>query len=337
MKKYRLPIIILVVIVLLAGIGGVVISQGNYEEMTGWQRTAYALLNKNKIINTDYVGKVSEETWTKEDVYDLKNTNVFTKETGEDFVIMNLTDLHIGDYYYDTPFALREFEAIRNMVAKYQPDLITLSGDMFWTESAIYSAHWVTEFMDSLEIPWAPVFGNHDDDGNCDLNYLADVMMDSHDASVWENQIDWYKWAATGINGVNGSPVESTVIFHIPLAQYVYAYEEAWDEENQCWKEGYDAFGMKKEKICPEEDENEVPIDNGFFAAMKEIGTTKNTICGHDHINDFSIVYEGIRLSYSTRLGISGSYHVDNMGATLIIINDEGTAAVRHITRYEED
>ena len=373
MKKYRLPIILVVIVVLLLGIGGVVISQGNYEEMTGWQRTAYALLNKNKIINTDYVGEVSTDTWSKEDAYRLEDTVVFSKESGEDFVVMNLTDLHIGDYYYDTPFALREFEAIRNMVEKYQPDLITLSGDMFWTESAIYSAHWVSEFLDSLEIPWAPVFGNHDDDGNCDLNYLADIMMDSqycvmkkgapelgvgnyvinirqdekivhsfimmdsHDASVWENQIDWYKWAATGVNDVNGSPVESTVIFHIPLAQYVYAYEEAWDEEKQCWKEGYDAFGMQKEKICPEEDENGNPVDNGFFAAMKEIGTTKNTICGHDHINDFSIVYDGIRLSYSMRLGISGSYHVDNMGATLITINDEGNASVRHITRYEEE
>ena len=373
MKKYRLPIVIVLIAAILCGVGVGYINQGNYEEMTGWKRTAYALINREKIINTEYVGEVSTESWSKDDVYRLEDTIVLEKEAGEDFVIMNLTDLHNGDYYYDSPFMWREFETIRVMVEKYQPDLITLSGDTVWTDSAIYSMNIITEFLDSLGIPWAPIFGNHDDDGNCDLNYLADIMMsgenclmkkgapalgvgnyvvnikqdekivhslilmDSHDASVWDNQIDWYKWAANGVSEVNGSPVESTVLFHIPLAQYVYAYEEAWDEENQCWKEGYDAFGMKKEKICPEEDENEVPIDNGFFAAMKEVGTTKNTLCGHDHINDFSIVYEGIRLSYSMRLGISGSYHVDNMGATLITIDDEGSASVRHVTRYDEE
>ena len=377
MKKYRVLLIILLVAALLLGTGVCIVNQGNYEEMTGWKRTAYAILNKNKIINTDYIGKVSEETWSPEDSYLLEDTIVLTKEPGKDFVVMNLTDLHIGDYYYDTPFALREFEAIRRMAELYQPDLITISGDTFWTESAVYTAHWVSEFMDSLEIPWAPIFGNHDDDGNCDLNYLADVMMDSeyclfrkgapelgvgnyvinicqeadgkqevmhsilmmdsHDASIWENQIDWYKWATAGVNEINGSPVESTVIFHIPIAQYVYAYEEAWDEENGCWKEGYDAFGLKKEIQCPEMDENGEPIDNGFFAAMKEIGTTKNTLCGHDHINDYSIVYDGIRLTYSKRLGISGAYDVDNMGATLITINDEGCASVRHVTRYDEE
>ena len=373
MKKYRLPIIILLVAAILCGVGVGYINQGNYEEMTGWKRTAYMILNRNQIINTDYVGEVSTDTWSKDDEYRLEDTVVLGKEAGEDFVVMNFADLHIGDYHYDALFALREVETIRLLVEKYQPDLITLSGDNIWSDSTIYSAHWLSEFLDSLGVPWAPVMGNHEDDGNCDLNYIADVMMnskncllqkgapelgvgnyviniaqgdemvhslilmDSHYTGVWENQIEWYKWAATGINEANGSPVESTVIFHVPIAQYVYAYEEAWDEETQSWKEGYDAFGLMKETPCPEVDEDGNPVDNGFFAAMKEVGTTKNALCGHDHINNYSIVYEGIRLTYSMRLGISGSYDVDNMGATLITIDDEGSASVRHVTRYDEE
>lgn len=31
--------------------------------------------------------------------------------------------------------------------------------------------------MESFGIPWAPIFGKHDDEGNCDLNFIADTML----------------------------------------------------------------------------------------------------------------------------------------------------------------
>ena len=276
-------------------------------------------------------------------------------------MVLNITDIHMCDYDYYGPFNLRILEFIRVMAERYQPDLITLSGDMFSTDSVIWSANALTELLDSLQIPWAPIFGNHDDGGNCDLNYLADVMMkskyclfqkgdpamgvgnyvvnvcqgeevvhslilmDTHGDGLWENQIQWYKWAASGVNA------PSTVIMHIPTVQYEMAYDLAWDEENGCWKEGYDAFGSLKESICAEPSE-----DNGFFDAVKEVGLTKNILCGHDHTNSFSIVYEGVRLTYSMRFGIYGRYSAENMGATLLTIDSEGNVQIEHVDRFGE-
>lgn len=347
-----------------------VVDAGNYEQMSGWQRKLYAIMNREEIINTEYVGKVSDETWSADDVYTLNNTAVLVKEPGEDFVIMNITDLHMMDYSdYEELQALRDTRAlsfIGMMAREIQPDLITISGDIFAedTGSVIYAVHRLSEYLDNLGIPWAPIFDNHDDAANCDDNYIADIMlqyeycllkkgdpnmgvgnyiinvsegdevvhsillMDSHGGNVWDNQMEWYKWAIEGVGGV-----PSTVITHVPLAQYVYAYNEAWDSENDCWKDGYDAFGAKREDECCALDENGEPIDNGFFSLMQSLGSTTNVICGHDHVNNYSILYQGIRLTYSNRIGIGSG---ESTGSTVLTIHSDGSTDVEHYYVYTD-
>ena len=374
-KKHIIIIAIILAIVLLGGAGVLAINQGNYEEMTGLQRTVYAILNRDKIINTEYVGEVSDYTWTAEEEYQLENTSIVMKEAGEDFVIMNITDIHMSDYTQDATLTIRTFDSIRMLVEKHQPDLITLSGDMIWKDSEIYSAHRLTEFMDSLEIPWAPIFGNHDGEGNADKNYLAEVfmtgeyclmqkgdpnhgvgnyvvniceevngqkeivhsliMMDSHNGQFLEGQVEWYAWAAEGANKVAGKDVASSIILHVPIAQFQYAWDAAWDAEKEEWREGYDAFGAKGEEVVCDRDENDNPVDYGLFAKVKEIGTTKDIICGHDHVNNFSIVYEDVRLTYGLRLGLGAYFDLDSMGVTLLTVDDEGNTTLEHDYRYD--
>lgn len=33
--------------------------------------------------------------------------------------------------------------------------------------------------MDSFQIPWAPINGNHDGEGNADFNWIADEFLKS--------------------------------------------------------------------------------------------------------------------------------------------------------------
>ena len=339
-------------------IGCVFLAQGDFEEMTGLRQGTYAVLNREKLENTEFVGQQSADSWDENDPYSLENTAVLQKQPGKDFVVLNLTDIHMADFDCYGSFNIRLFSHIRALAEDAQPDLITISGDLFSSDSVVWSAHQLTELMDSLGIPWAPVFGNHDDGGNCDLNYLADVMMesdlclmkkgdpdlgvgnyvvnicegetvihslilmDSHGDGLHENQYPWYQWAAEGANA------PSTVILHIPLEEYRTAYDAAWDGSG--WKEGFEAFGDRKEAICPEEG------SEGFFELVQHIGLTRNILCGHDHTNDFSVLYEGVRLSYGMRLGVYGSHHPDNMGATLLTIDDAGTLELKHIHRFGE-
>ena len=359
MKKKTVILVLVLLLCVSLVSAGILLAQGDFETLSGWRQTAWAVMNRTKLHNTEFIGSVSTDTWSETDGYALENTAVLQKEAGRDFVVMNLTDLHLTDLDYFGGHNSRLFSHIRVLAEKAQPDLITVSGDLVCSASAALSVHQFTDFMDSLGIPWAPVFGNHDNDGNCDLNYLADVMsessycllekgdpalgvgnyivnicqgdvivhslilMDSHEEGLWEDQIGWYRWAA------EGAAAPSTVIMHIPIIQYEQAYSEAWGENG--WKDGFDAFGEKKEEIC-EEPEGQ---DTGFFAAVQEIGLTKNILCGHDHINDFSLVYEGVRLSYSMRLGVYGAHDPENMGASVLTIGEDGGATLSHIHRYE--
>ena len=65
---------------------------------------------------------------------------------------------------------------------------------------------------------------------------------------------------------------------------------------------------------------------------MRKLGSTKNVIVGHDHLNNFSINYQGIRLTYgmaSSSVGLK-----KKVGGTLLTINDEGKADLCHIPLY---
>lgn len=376
MKKNYIFAALILALVIACVATAVIVGGGDYESLSGWQKGLYAVLHREQILNTEYKGTASEYVWSADLPYRLEDHGVIQKDPNKDFVVMNVTDIHMSDFTQDAVTNIRNLENIRRKAEELQPDLITLSGDMFWTQmtdgSVYHSVHRLTEFMDSLGIPWAPVFGNHDDEGNCDKNYLAEEMMkgkfclmqkgdasmgvgnyvvnvcegdkivhsivffDSHNGNIWDNQLEWYRWAIQGVNGLSEEPVTSSVIQHVPFAQYVYAYDAAWDGED--WKDGFGAFGRKGEDCCCETDENDEPVDNGFFAAIKELGSTTNVICGHDHANSYSIVYDGVRLTYSLRLGYgAGSFEFDLQGVTTLTIDADGNGVVQHQYMYPYD
>jgi len=353
-----------------------IIGGGNFrpegaEYMAALTTAVNALVHKNEIIDTKYFGEAGLDKWSPGDLYEPENIAVVMKEKGKDFIILNLTDIHFSDYDIRAWMAFPTIATIKKLVKRVKPDMITVTGDIVCGESTVYAIKRFTGLMDSFGIPWAPVFGNHDAEGNCDYNYLADVMMksrtcllkkgdpalgignyvvniaeenpagspsiihslifmDSNKTHVSAMQTEWYKWAAKGICDSCGKSVSSSVFFHIPLAEYQYAYDEAWDGENGVWRPGYDAFGALNEKICCDRDQNGQPVNNGFFAAVLETGTTKNIICGHDHMNDFSVVYRGVRLSYTLKAGKGSGYQPGFNGGTVISIGSGGSLALKH-------
>lgn len=317
--------------------------------------------------------------WSAETKFTESDYIAIEKNPDEDFVILNLTDIQLGEENVFAKDGTYSFELITKLVNDLKPDLITLSGDNAWG----YISYIETiELLESFGIPWAPVMGNHDGQGtgtefwaayklsnaeNClfefgpkDMgygNYIINItekgkivhtlfMMDTHGYAdfevdgetvegydhLWDNQQEWYKWAVNGIKDLNGGEVvESTVIFHIPVREY----EEAWNqvsinktEENPYGeadtKNKLFLFGKQTEGCCPS------PVNNGFFTLCKELGSTKNILVGHDHVNDFSVMYDGIRLSYSLKSGF-GSYWTDQMiGGTTLSINSKGVVNMEH-------
>lgn len=166
--------------------------------------------------------------------------------------------------------------------------------------------------------------------------YMMDTHSDADDVKegkingsgydhVWNNQIEWFKWASAGISRIAGKQVESSLFMHIPLCEYETAYNEAYDTTTGTYKGAYaeTSFGVNHEPVsCP-------TINNGFFSVIKEAGT-KNVIVGHDHINNTSILYDGVRLSYSLKCG-SGCYWESEMnGGSILSIASDGSAVFSH-------
>ena len=133
----------------------------------------------------------------------------------------------------------------------------------------------------------------------------------------------WYKENVLRMNAKAGHTVKSLVFFHIPLQQYKTAYElyEAGSDEVTWY------FGSNDEKMIDKVCCSEYP--SAIFDTARELGSTTGFFCGHDHYNNMSLEYQGIRLTY----GMSIDYLVmpgiardtKQRGATLITLHDDDT------------
>lgn len=86
-----------------------------------------------------------------------------------DFRILQLTDLHLGFGLISKCKDKLALDAVRKIIAKSNPDMIVLTGDSIFpflpkagTLNNRKQANKLIEFLDSFEIPYTPVFGNHD-------------------------------------------------------------------------------------------------------------------------------------------------------------------------------
>ena len=231
-------------------------------------------------------------------------------------------------------------DRIADLIEKAKPDLITLTGDQTWSNENLISLKSLISWLDGFKIPYAPVFGNHDC-GNekdsavlsraacCDLyekgkyslfkrgpsnlgllgNYVVNVtedgkivktlyFLDSGEKDmISDEQIEWLKWNADGIRASRGGEyAESICFFHKPIPEYA------------------DAYRLYRLVIGSIE---------GYFGGVTDI------VCGHQHGNNFTLKYEGVRLTFALKTGkLGGYYSGDDItldGATCIEFDGDKT------------
>ena len=361
--------IISMLTMLFTDIGG-----SDYTKLLTLNDVIYGTTHMSEISSQKFEGEVSTEVFTGNEEYSLDSTTVLIKEKGRDFKILNIADIHLSDTGYRVPLSIEAELVMRRLISAEQPDLIILSGDIVCGDNSdYYSIRRITDIMESYGIPWAPIFGNHDDEVNCDLNYLADIMMtsphclmkkgdpemgvgnyiiniaeenedgslnvvssllmmDSHHSQVNGKQIKWVKWATDGINALTDSKAEVSLFMHVPLAEYRIAYDLAWNGKTKSWNDGYKACGECNETICCARDSDGNPVTNGIYQVLKDAKTVKYVFCSHDHRNNFSLEYEGIRLTYMMKVGKSSGFQPGFNGGTVISINSDGINKIEQKT-----
>lgn len=297
------------------------------------------------------------------------------------YKILQITDVHILN---DEKKDAKAFKTITEMVETTNPDMIILTGDLTSEKENFTAFKTGCAFLESFNIPWAFVFGNHegldikyeenevldpekiadrqtlsdyleslpnciyeagdenaDGMGNYYYNVKDDngkvitslIMMDSHSYDeenggydhFHDNQIEWYentiKSIAKDVNGDESKVVPSLAFFHVPMQKYMTAYDEAKATDNLLW-----GFRFPKEDGTP-------AVDDQMFEKMAELGSTKGCFAGHDHMNNFSVMKDGIRLTY----GLScdhNIYMVPVRGGVLINIKNDGSFTTQHLIRH---
>lgn len=118
-------------------------------------------------------------------------------ETGRDARVLQITDTQTVDASQKrwnsrigedgtaevgiVPEEERCYKYVRDIVAAYKPDLILLTGDLVFGEFDDSGEKFlsVVAFMESLGVPWAPVFGNHENESHKGVDWQSKQLEEA--------------------------------------------------------------------------------------------------------------------------------------------------------------
>ena len=197
----------------------------------------------------------------------------------------------LGNHEGDNGWSIRRDEMV-DIFASYphclmRRGLASVTGDCnyaLYIENPDGSLLQTFYFLDS--------FDEMTDAQKADTGWTED--MSSYDGPK-ADQIAWYS-AKVEETAARYGAHDSIMVIHIPLSQMGAAAQG-----------GEFLYGDKRERVCC------TGYETGLFEAIKAGGSTKTVFCGHDHINNFGLEYNGILLSYIEMSGY-GSYSLYSRG-----------------------
>jgi len=268
-----------------------------------------------------------------------------------EYKIVQFTDTHIQNSVSGSVF-----ELIREIVEAEKPDLVVITGDICLQDTVDDLLLEMAALFAKERIHWVTVFGNHDGEKGPSRKALAEIyrslpfnlnartsgikgetnfilpvsgkenrlqallfFFDSNaynplkdrvkGAYGWIEfpQIDWYRNKSASFTRKNkGTPVPSLAFFHIPLPEYALLWN----------KDSASCIGSKLEEVsCP-------PVNSGMYASMLECGDIIGMFAGHDHVNDYIGILNGIALAYGRFSGSKSTYGHLTPGARVIVLKE---------------
>lgn len=170
---------------------------------------------------------------------------------------------------------------------------------------------------------------------------LIDIIKMDYD-NIHANQIEWYKNTVESNNKYNREVIDtldnkdesltqygnvnSLLFFHIPIAEYADAWSEYVENDYKDTEDVKLIYGTAGEggRIVYSSE-----ISDKLFETMSSLPGKHGIFCGHDHLNNFSIDYMGVRLTYGYSidyLAYSGIHALGSQrGCTVITVKPDGT------------
>lgn len=316
-----------------------------------------------------YKGKDVTYEWHKEDTFTSARIKTVNKDPNKDFVILNLADIQICDLenFSDKKSIHRQIDYL---VEQTKPDLITLTGDQVWSNENRYSIKSIISWMESYEIPWAPVFGNHD----CGNEGHIPVASQEYTCDLYENaRYCLFDRGPTNIGSLGNYVInimEGEKIFKTLYMVDAGLNSDILPEQIDYFTWNLDGITAKNNGVKPSgmafmhrpvyeyydayyaymNNEHGViaqgdvyhyyllwgQINTGFFDFAME-SSIDNIVAGHQHGNAFSILYKNIWCTASLKTGPFGGI-IDNEdiylnGATSFTLKKDETVIKQNFTQ----
>lgn len=157
-------------------------------------------------------GKKHVKIWSVNQDFDIGKIQTVEKKPGEPFDILLLTDIQLWTNPADNK---RAFEQIEELVEKTKPDLMISMGDNVSGVTSRFLVNRLIKNLDSFKIPWAVVFGNHDNEiPMTTLNWQGDKYEESEYCLFEKGPSNLYGYGNYVVNITEqGKPIQSLFLF----------------------------------------------------------------------------------------------------------------------------
>lgn len=245
--------------------------------------------------------------------------------------LMQLTDLHL----MDEPSDELTYQNIKRAVKEMKPDLLILTGDQTMSEKSVMLYQKLVQLMDSFQLPWTFIFGNHDTDHGVIYEHLIHTLTSSKYVLFSPGpETLGYSNFTISLKHKDGENIKQLIFMDTHVDQYYtigdelrWGYGSVSSDQIEWYKHMIEKAKQIKSFVflhipipeyhCNPQDDtikfegeylenpSTPPYDAGFFSVIKQHQHTEIILAGHDHYNDYLIEKEGIKLAYGR---VSGHY-----------------------------
>lgn len=315
------------------------------------------------------------------------------KRKNDKIKLLQLTDMQIIDAEQRrTPDRIRpdEIEAwspdkfesnfgnhVKSLVSQSKPDLIFITGDMIYGsfDDSGRTFEYFCNFMDSFGIPWAGVFGNHDNesqkgvDWQCNMlenakyalfkrgnvsgngNYTVGIcveneivrvlhMIDTHGClappGIYPDQLELIKENTKQINKLQNKEVPGFIGIHIPTVEYSEAELAKGYKTDD--REHY-IIGVdveaKDDDFGVKLRETIKPLNVPGFLDTVKECNIQAVFAGHYHCINTCITYEGIKWVFGLKTAQYDYHNPGQLGGTFVTLENDNFS-VSHLPSLVE-
>lgn len=156
--------------------------------------------------------------------------------------------------------------------------------------------------------------------------------------AIHKNQINWYQNELVNLTKENGGVTpKSLAFFHIPpleMRKAYYEYRDAGFKDTENVKYIYGKAGEKKLVVYSS------AKNYGLVDAFINSNSTQGIFFGHDHVNNISLDYKGLKMTYGYSvdyLAYSGIYKFGlQRGCTTISVKPDGSFEYKGENYYQD-